>query len=102
MLEPQPLHDVVQLDVDTQVVGVPLELVAGHQTAGLVDLERDRGHLAVHGQPPVAVPVGVGVEADERCRFDRVRASRPAGTGLGTTGLLLVNRGHLRNFFLSR
>ena len=38
VLEAQPLDGVVQLDVDAQVVGVELELVAGHQAAVLVDV----------------------------------------------------------------
>ena len=40
MLEAQPLHRVVELDVHAEVVGVQLQLVARHQAALLVDVHR--------------------------------------------------------------
>jgi hypothetical protein len=55
VLEPQPLHGVVQLDVNAQVVRVELQLVAGHQAALLIDVHRQRGYLAVGREPPVPV-----------------------------------------------
>ena len=65
VLEAQPLHGVVQLDVDTEVVGVHLQLVAGHQPAVLVDAEGQRGDLPVDLDRPVPVAVRRGVEVHD-------------------------------------
>ena len=64
MFEPQPLHRVVQLDVDAEVVGVELELVPVDQTAVLVDIHRERRHSAVGRQLPVPVAARIGTELD--------------------------------------
>ena len=64
VLEAQPLHDVGQLDVDAEVVGVELQLVAVAQAAVGVDLHRQRGDRAVDREPPVPVAVGVAFEVD--------------------------------------
>src|SRR5665647_1587268 len=45
------------VDVDAKVVGVHLQLVAGHQTAVLVNGQGRRGHIPIHFQAPVAVAV---------------------------------------------
>ena len=42
MLEADALQRVVQLDVDAEVVGIELELVAGPDAAVLVDVHRER------------------------------------------------------------
>jgi hypothetical protein len=47
----------------------------------------------------VVVPVGVGVEVDHGGTFGLVR--HLLGTGPGATGLLVVNGGHPKYFFLS-
>src|SRR5664279_3155542 len=62
--EAQPLHRVVQLDVDAEVVGVQLELVARDDAALLIHIEQQPGHVAVKAQPPVPVAVRRGVEGD--------------------------------------
>ena len=62
VLEAQPLDRVVQLDVHAQVVGVELELVAGHQATLLVHVHGQGGDRAVAGQPPVPVAPGVRAE----------------------------------------
>ena len=64
MLEAQPLHRVVQLDVHAEVVGVQLQLVARHQAALLVDVHRQGGDRPVGRQPPVLVPVRADAEVD--------------------------------------
>ena len=69
VLEAQPLHGVVELDVDAEVVGVQLQLVARAQAAVLVDVHRQRGDRAVDGEPPVPVGVRVGAELDARAAF---------------------------------
>jgi hypothetical protein len=46
VLEAQPLDRVVQLDVDAEVVGIELQLVAGPEPAVLADVQRERGDRA--------------------------------------------------------
>jgi len=67
VLEAQPLHRVIQLDVHAQVVGVHLELVAVSQAAVLVDVHGQRGHRSVDGEPPVPVAAGLHLKADRCC-----------------------------------
>ena len=64
MLEAQPLHGVGELDVDAQVVGVELELIALEQAGVLVDVHDQLGDVAVEFQLPVAVARGLGLEID--------------------------------------
>jgi hypothetical protein len=64
VLEAQPLHRVVQLDVHAQVIGVELQLIAGTDAAPLVDVHRERRRLAVDVELPVPVAGGAGLEAD--------------------------------------
>src|SRR5262249_53523278 len=64
VLEPQPLHDVVELDVDPEVVGVELQLVPVAQRAPLVHVHDERGDRPLHGESPVAVSVGIHPELD--------------------------------------
>ena len=64
VLEAQPLHRVGQLDIDAQVVGVELELVALEQRGGLIDVHDEVGHLAVELELPVAIVLGLGLELD--------------------------------------
>ncbi len=68
MLEAQALDGVVELDVHAQVVGVELELVAGHEAAVLLDVHGERGHRAVEGELPVPVPARVRPEIDHHAR----------------------------------
>ena len=76
VLEAKALHRVVELDVDPEVVGVELELVARIDAASLVDGEpqdRDRP-IDLHG--PVTVAVRPGPEV--HCHVSLRRA--PSGT----------------------
>ena len=63
MLEAQTLQGVGELDVDAEIVGVELELVARLQAAILVDVERERRDRAFDLQPPVRVAVGMRIES---------------------------------------
>ena len=63
MLEAQPLHRVVQLDVDAEVVGIELELVVA-EPAGLVDVHDQVGDVAVVLDAPVPIARGVGLVVD--------------------------------------
>jgi len=64
VLEPEPLHRVVQLDVHAEVVGVELQLVAVPQPRVLVDVHGERGHRALAAKPPVPVAARLHLEAD--------------------------------------
>ena len=80
MLEAQPLHRVVQFDVDAEVVGIELELVVA-EPAGLVDVHDQVGDVAVVLDAPMAVARGIGLVVDcvhrgsSLCRSFRVAAS---------------------------
>src|SRR6476619_471077 len=60
MLEADPLHGVVQLDVDTEIVRVELELVAVADSAVLAYVHRERGDRSVDAEAPVAIARRVG------------------------------------------
>jgi hypothetical protein len=64
MLEAQPLDGVGELDVDTEIVGVKLELIAFEQRALLVDVHGERGDVAVDRELPMAVARRRGLEID--------------------------------------
>ena len=64
VLEAQPLDGVSELDVDAEVVGVELEVVALEQRALLVHVEEKRGHVAVDVELPMAVARRLGLEID--------------------------------------
>ena len=67
MLEAQPLHGIRQFDVDAEVVGIQLELVALEQAAILVDVHGERRDVAVDRQLPVPVARRIGLEIDKLC-----------------------------------
>ena len=64
MLEAQPLDGVGEFDVDAEIVGVELELVALEQPALLVDVHQERRDVAVDREPPMAVARRIGLEID--------------------------------------
>lgn len=64
VLEAQPLHNVRQLDVDAEVVGIQLQLIALEQAGVLVDVHGERRDVALHVQLPVPVPRRLGLEID--------------------------------------
>ena len=66
VLEAQPLDGVSELDVDAEVVGVQLEVVALEQRALLVHVEEERGHVAVDVELPMAVARRLGLEIEIR------------------------------------
>jgi hypothetical protein len=78
VLEAQPLDRVGELEVDAEVVRVELQLVAGPHPAVLLDVHREAGDVALDLQPPVAVPVGRGLEADGGVGLRRVLGRRRA------------------------
>ena len=64
MLEAQPLHGVGEFDVDAEVVGIQLELIALEQPAILVDVHGQRRDVAVDGELPVPVARRIGLKID--------------------------------------
>ena len=64
MLEAQPLHGVGQFDVDAEIVGIQLELIALEQAAILVDVHGQGRDVAVDGELPVPVARWIGLEID--------------------------------------
>ncbi len=64
MLEAHPLHDVGEFDVDPEVIGIELELVALEQPAVLIDIHVKGRDRAVVGDAPVPIFRGVGLEID--------------------------------------
>ncbi len=64
MLEAQPLHRVGELDVDAEIVGIQLELVALEQAAILVDIHGQRRDVALDIQLPVPVARRIGLKID--------------------------------------
>ncbi len=76
MLEADALDRVVQLDVDAEVVGVELQLVAGTDARVLVDVERQRGDRAVEGRASSACT------AKDRCGSRPARQRSRAGDSM--------------------
>ncbi len=64
VLEPQPLHGVGEFDVDAEIVGIQLELVALEQAAILVDVHGERRDVAFDGNLPVPVARRIGLKID--------------------------------------
>jgi hypothetical protein len=64
VLEAQALDRVVQLDVDAEVVGVELQLVALEQARRLVHIEDEFGHRPAGDQPPVPIAGWIGGKVD--------------------------------------
>ena len=52
------------LDVDAEIVGVELQLVAFVDAAILIDVEGKRGNGAVEGESPVLIAARLTVECD--------------------------------------
>ena len=64
MLEAQPLDGVRKLDVDAEVVGVELELVALEQRTLFVDVHQQCCDVAVDRKLPMAIFRRIGLEVD--------------------------------------
>jgi hypothetical protein len=85
VLETQALQRVRQLDVDAEVIRIELELVARLNAALLVDIECERGEIAVDRKPPVDVTVRMRIKGHHRA-FSFGRRPRSAGVKLHVTG----------------
>ena len=74
MLEAQPLHRIVELDVDRQIVGIELELVVAGKPAGRIDVHDQERDLAVDVDLPVPIAGGLGAEIDRLHGLPRTRS----------------------------
>ena len=76
VFEPDPLQRVVKLDIDSEVVGIKLQLIARHQGRFFVHVQREPRDASVKCQIPVMVFVRAGPEVDprlaRRCFFGRI------------------------------
>ncbi len=78
MLEAQPLHGIRQFDVDAEIVGIQLELIALEQAAILVDVHGERGDVALDVELPVPVARRIGLKIDIfRAACERADLHRP-------------------------
>src|SRR5690348_11428015 len=66
MLETDTLQGVGKLDVDAEIVGVELKLVALKQAALLIDIERQRRDRAIDRELPMAITGWIGPKLDPR------------------------------------
>ena len=64
MLEAHALDDVGELDVDAEIVGIELELIAVEQAAVFIDVHEQGRDRAVIGDAPVAIARGIRLEID--------------------------------------
>ena len=64
MLEAQPLHRVVQFDIDAEVVGIELQLVARREPAVFVDVHRESRDRPGEAQPPMPIRGRLGSKVD--------------------------------------
>ena len=93
MFEAQPLHRVGEFDIDAEVVGIQLELIALEQPAVLVDVHGQRRDVAIDLELPMPVARRIGLEID---------VFRAAGENAIFTGLFASHRATLTCFGLSR
>ena len=64
MLEAQPLHRIGQFDVDAEIVGIQLELIAFEQPAILIDIHGQRRDVAFDVELPMPIPRRIGLKID--------------------------------------
>ena len=92
MLEAQPLHRIGQFDVDAEIVGVQLELIAFEQSGILVDVHGQRRDLAVDTELPMPVTRWIGLKIDvlRASREDAIFTGLVASHGATLFGFLVV------------
>src|SRR6185437_2335115 len=66
MLEADAVQRIVELDIDAEIIGIELELVAGLDAARLIDIEHQRRDIGRHVEPPMPIALGLRVERDHR------------------------------------
>jgi hypothetical protein len=66
VLEAQPLEYVGEFDIDAEIVGIELKVVAFEQAALFVDIHGQRGRVAIGRQLPMPIARRVGRKIDPR------------------------------------
>ena len=69
MLEANPLHGIVQLDVDSEIVRIELQLVARADAAIFLHVDRDARKRAIEVELQMRVAIGLGLIVN--LRIDR-------------------------------
>ena len=55
MLETQTLHGIIELNIDTEIIGIELQLIARHQRRVFLDVHSQRGGPPLEAQLPVLI-----------------------------------------------
>ena len=64
MLEAQPLHRIGEFDIDAEIIGIELELIALEQPAILIDVHGQRRNIARDIQLPMPIVRRIGLKID--------------------------------------
>jgi hypothetical protein len=64
MLEAETLDCIVQFDIDAQVIGIQLELIARVERSVFIDVHRKRSYRAVKAELPMAIAGGSSSKID--------------------------------------
>src|SRR2546428_11596306 len=64
VLETQTLHGIIELDIDTKIIGIELQLIARHQRRVFLDVHSQRGDPPLDAQFPVLVALWMRSEID--------------------------------------
>ena len=92
VLEAKALHGVSKLDVDPKIVRVRLQLIAGKESAGLVNIHEHMGDWPIERQPPMPILVWVGTEIDHEHRSSLEWARDYPTQSVGSEGQCDRNR----------
>ncbi len=89
VLEAQPLHRVRELDIDAEIVGIELQLGAGEEAAGWIDVEGQGRDRPVAFEAPMAVAGGLGGKIDDHrhVRVKRLRLAQPISIAYGASAV---------------
>ena len=88
MFKPQTLDRVIQLDIDTEIVGVQFQLIAGLQRRVFGDCHRQTRDITVYRQIPVLVLIRAGGEIDPR--FSTGSGEAPESTAASCGAILNI------------
>src|SRR5208337_2560279 len=66
MLEADAIHRVVEFDIDAEVVGIELQLIARRESAVFVHIHQDRRDRPVEVQTPMPITGGLRSKVDHR------------------------------------
>ena len=64
MLEAQPLDRIIELDIDTQIIGIQLQLIALEQASLFVHIHDQGRNLSIDLEAPMLVAGRVGLKVD--------------------------------------